>query len=128
MGSPVSPIVANLYMEAFEQQALHNYTGTPLRLRLRYVDDIFVVLPQKEIDPFFEHINSVNPHIRFTQELSHDNNIAFLDCHVHVNNDGSLATKVYRKPTHTDHYLQFDSHHPLIHKLGVLSQSGTGDQ
>ncbi len=26
----------------------------------------------------------------------------------------------YRKPTLTDHYLQFDSHHPLIHKLGVI--------
>ena len=29
MGSPVSPIVANLSMEAFEQQVLHTYTGTP---------------------------------------------------------------------------------------------------
>lgn len=27
---------------------------------------------------------------------------------------------MYRKPTHTDHYLQSDSHHPLIHKLGVF--------
>ena len=120
MGSPVSPIVTNLCMEAFEQQALHTYTGTPPRLWLRYVDDTFVVLHQKEIHHFFEHINSVNPHIRFTQESGHDNAIAFLDCHVHVNSDGSLATKVYRKPTHTDHYLQFDSHHPLIHKLGVF--------
>ena len=59
------------------------------------------------------HTNSVNPHIRFTQELNHDNDIAFLaflDCHVYVNTGGGLATKVYRKPTHTDHYLRFDSH------------------
>ena len=27
---------------------------------------------------------------------------------------------MYRKPTHTDHYLHFGSHHPLIHKLGVI--------
>lgn len=46
--------------------------------------------------------------------------------------DESLATKVYRKATHSDHYLQFDSHHPRnTHAWGFLdtrSQSGTGDQ
>ena len=35
-------------------------------------------------------------------------------------NERSLRTSVYRKATHTDQYLLFDSHHPLIHKLGVI--------
>ena len=34
--------------------------------------------------------------------------------------DRNLSIEVYRKPTHTDQYLRFDSHHPLEHKLGVI--------
>ncbi len=34
--------------------------------------------------------------------------------------DVSLKFKVYHKNTHTDYYLQFTSHQPLKHKLGVI--------
>ena len=33
---------------------------------------------------------------------------------------GKLSTTVYRKPTHTDQYLQWDSHHHLSAKLNVI--------
>ena len=66
------------------------------------------------------HINNVDQNIKFTQEGMNNGTLAFLDCAVTVQEDGSLNTTVYRKATHTDQYLLFDSHHPLIHKLGVI--------
>ncbi len=35
--------------------------------------------------------------------------------------DGNITFTVYRKPTHTDQYLHFKTHHPLHQKLGVVS-------
>ena len=34
--------------------------------------------------------------------------------------NGSLKFSVFRKSTHTDHYLQYNSHQPLQHKIGVV--------
>ena len=119
MGSPVSPIIVDLYMEDFERKALASFTGSPPRIWLRYVDDTFVILKEQELSPFFEHINNVDINIKFTQEECQDNSLPFLDCLITVKGN-KLLTKVFRKPTHTDQYLAFDSNHPLIHKLGVI--------
>ncbi|XP_072023154.1 uncharacterized protein [Amphiura filiformis] len=123
MGSPVSPIVVNLFMEQFEQLALTSYAGTPPSHWYRYVDDTWVKLRKDQLAPFYNHINNVNEHIKFTQEELKDNKLAFLDCLVTVQSDGSLETSVYRKDTHTDQYLLFESHHPLVHKLGVIRRT-----
>ena len=47
MGSPVSPIVANLYMEYLEQKVLST-APTPPRFWSRYMDDTFVI--HKEVN------------------------------------------------------------------------------
>ena len=58
--------------------------------------------------------------LKFTSEIEDNMQIAFLDSLVHRNDDGTLYTTVYRKPTHTDQYLHFTSHHPLSQRLGVI--------
>ena len=44
----------------------------------------------------------------------------FLDTLITRREDESIKLLVYRKATHTDQYLSFQSHHPLQHKLAVI--------
>ena len=62
MGSPVSPTVANLYMEDFEHRALATAPHPP-SVWLRYVDDTFVEIVEYYAKEFFAHINSIDTNI-----------------------------------------------------------------
>ena len=54
-----------------------------------------------------------------TTRTEKDNKLAFLDNAVLREPEGRLTTCVYRKPTHTDQYLAYDSHHPQSVKRGI---------
>ena len=46
MGSPCSPVVANIYMEYFENMALGPELPVPIKDWKRYVDDVFSIIPK----------------------------------------------------------------------------------
>ncbi|KAK7864163.1 hypothetical protein R5R35_004079 [Gryllus longicercus] len=122
MGSPLSPVVANLFIGAFEEQALENAPLKPT-LWLRYVDDTFVIWPHgsENLQTFLAHLNSIHPRIRFTMETELHGQLPFLDVLISRRPDGTLGHSVYRKPTHTNRYLHADSHHHPATKRGVLT-------
>ena len=57
----------------------------------------------------------------WSAEKEVDGKLPFLDTLLHRKNDGSLDISVYRKPTHTNRYLNFSSHHPRHVKEGIVS-------
>ena len=119
MGSPVSPVVANIYMEMFEEMVLGT-SQQPPTIWKRYVDDTFRVMDGRHVNGFLEHINSQRPSIKFTMERGNDMILPFLDTLLTRKEDRKLDISVYRKPTHTDRYLQYSSHHPLHVRRGVV--------
>ena len=120
MGSPLSPIVASLYMEAFEKWALET-SSQKSNLWIRYVDDVFAIWPHGDqaLDEFLTHLNSQHPAIQFTMEKEEDQKIAFLD--VQIERTGaSTTTSVFRMKTHTNQYINYNSHHHNRIKSGVI--------
>ena len=69
MGSPLSPIVANIFMEKFETEALETAPHPP-SLWKRFVDDTFVILEEQDKDEFFHHISSIDENIKFKAETT----------------------------------------------------------
>ena len=92
---------------------------TPPRFWHRFVDDTFVIHKEVNKQGFLQHINSVDPAIKFiVEDNKEDGSIPFLDTIVKPEADGTLPITVYRKPTHTDQYT--DSHHHLSAKFSVI--------
>ena len=120
MGSPISPLIANLFMEEFGVKALSTCPYPP-SLWLRFVDDTFVITKAEHSQPLLQHINIQDPHIQFTVEPTQQGSLPFLDTLVTIEPDNTFSTTVYRKPTHTDQYPQWDSNHHITAKQSVYN-------
>ena len=86
---------------------------------IRCVDDILCITNYSIIDEILQHINSISPIVQFTVEIEKDRSLPFLNVQITRNANNTLRTTIYQKPTHTNRYLQSDSHHPRHHKLAA---------
>ena len=120
MGSPVSSVVANIFMMNFERKALGTATYFEPRLWRRYVDDVYSIIKKLRIEGLLAHINSIDGNIRFTLERECDRGLPFLDVKVNREEGGQLRTAVYRKATYTNQILNFQSHHSTSAKTSVV--------
>jgi hypothetical protein len=92
MGSSLSPIVSNIFMEHFKKLALDSAPW------LRYID-IFVIWPHglERLQNFLSHFNSLRPSIQFTTKIESKSVIQFLDVLV-IRKGTTRATKFTENP------------------------------
>ena len=121
MGSPLAPVLANVFMAEFERKWIDqcSISSAPL-LWLRYVDDTFAVFRDNAaIQSFYTYINNCHPSISFTIEIEQDNRLPFLDCCVHKTSS-SFQTSLFRKKTFTGLYTLWDSFTPRKYKINLI--------
>jgi hypothetical protein len=87
------PVIANFFMENFEEEALKRATNKPLCL-FRCVDDTFVIWPHKweKLNDYHCHHNGIHKNTQFTMETETDGHIPFLDINVYKKPDGVPGT------------------------------------
>nr|CAH8868518.1 unnamed protein product [Trichobilharzia regenti] len=80
------------------------------------------VLKTEHISSFLTQINSLVEGIKFTFEAENEQGelAVMLDCEVKRIEEGKLQTSVYKKPTHSSRYLDFNSSHPLTVEAGLV--------
>lgn len=67
-----------------------------------------------------DHLNDRHPNIKFTIEIEKEGKIPFLDVLLTRLPDGHIRHTVYRKPTHTNRYLNAKSHHHPTQLHGTI--------
>ena len=69
MGSPLAPVLSNLFMGHHEKVWLENFQDSEILLYRRYVDDTFCLFhSENQALLFFNYINSRHPNISFTMK------------------------------------------------------------
>lgn len=119
MGASISVTAANVNMEWLENSALASFSTKP-RVFLQYVDGCFCVIWCSALASFTAHLNSLEDAIQFPVETEVDNRLPFSDVLVSRDN-GPLSFNMYRKDTHTGHYINFRSVQPNAHKRSVAA-------
>ena len=117
MGSKCSPIFADLFIAALEENFMKSLPGRlkeKIGFYKRYLDDIFIIwLGNKdEFQEFFKLLNGHHRNINFTCSPDFENKTtSFLDVWVELN-EGTIKTDLFIKPTAINQYLSPLSGHP----------------
>ena len=106
MGSPLAPVLANIFMGFQESKWLNEYNRNKPKFYLRHVDDILAAFNREQDSlNFLNFLNKSHPNIKFTIENQINHSIAFLDVFISGINNQNLTLQTYHKSTYTEFLL-----------------------
>jgi len=113
MGSPLSPVVADIVMQNLEKRALEGFIN---EIPFYYRYDILTAVSRQKTKELLDRFNSFHPRMQFTIEIG-GNRINFLDAMI-INNNNVLEFDM--KLIFSGRILSFLSNHSFTQKRGVI--------
>ena len=121
MGSLLGPTLANVFIYHFETIWLKNCPAhfKPIVYR-RFVGDTFLLCRTMDhFEKFKNYLNKQHKNIKFKSESEENGSLSFLDINITRENNRFVAS-VYRKPTFSGAFTNFESFIPEMHKRRLI--------
>ena len=121
MGSPLAPVLANIFMGFHESQWLNVCNLNKPKFYLRYVDNILAAFDNEQDSlNFLNFLNNSYPNIKFTIEKQINHSIDFLDVFISGINNQNLTLQSYHKSTYAGPLLNFKSFASFSYKISLI--------
>ena len=121
MGSPLAPILANIFIGFYKSKWLNEYNLNKPKFYLRYVDDILAAF-EKEQDTlnFLNFLNNKHPNIKSTIKKQVNHSYAFLDVFISGINNQNLTPQTYHKSSCTGLLLNLTSFTSFSYNISLI--------
>jgi hypothetical protein len=119
MGTPLSSLVAELFLQYFELHTVkHSLETKSIIFYTRYVDDILSLYVESltNVSTLTGTLNKINSNLIFTPFHEVEGQVSFLNLWI-IRNNSSLEIDIFSKPTTTNTTIHHLSNHPTEHKM-----------
>ena len=119
MGTICAPSYANIFMDHFKINLIYPFIKGFSLIYLRFIEGIFFIWTgnEKDLIKFLNELNTKHESIKFKYQIS-KTGIIFLDTEVYIKNN-NLYTKIYRKKTDRQKFVNINSEHPKSLKASI---------
>jgi hypothetical protein len=118
MGSPLAPILAEIYMRSIEEKI---FNAEKLFFYYRYVDDCFVIIKESvNLESFLASLNTIDQHIKFSLEDERNCRLNFLDVIVDRNRN-NFETSWYTKPERPQKFTSYKTFSSKRYKMNLIT-------
>jgi len=122
MGSPISNLIGEIFLQYFEDKHIKHLLDTKnITFYICYVADILIIYDTKRIQPdlIITNMNQTHKDIKFNATYENNGQTNFLDLLL-IRKPTKTEIDIFLKPNTTDTNISFFSNHPIQHETAAL--------